>query len=60
VKGGTSTLGLPLDSAMLVGATAIAVTVGAWMYPKVVMEGDRERAGRLLNGNDRALTRQLQ
>jgi ABC-2 type transport system permease protein len=37
IAGGTSALGLPLDFAVMVGATAIAVTVGAWMYPRVVM-----------------------
>ena len=37
VKGGNSALGLPLDYAVLVGATVIAVIVGAWIYPKVVM-----------------------
>ncbi len=37
VAGGTTSLGLPLDFAVLLGATTIAVTVGAWMYPRVVM-----------------------
>lgn len=37
IVGGVSTLGLPLDFGVLLGATAIAVTVGAWIYPRVVM-----------------------
>jgi len=37
VAGGATSLGLPLDFGVLVAATAIAVTIGAWMYPRVVM-----------------------
>ena len=37
VEGGTSALGLPLDFLVLFGATTVAVTIGAWVYPKVVM-----------------------
>jgi len=37
ISGGTSALGLPLDFAVLVGATVVAVTVGSWIYPRVVM-----------------------
>jgi ABC-2 type transport system permease protein len=37
ISGGTSAFGLPLDFAILVGATAAAVTVGSWIYPRVVM-----------------------
>ncbi len=37
IAGGVSTMGLPLDFAVLLGATAVAVMIGARMYPKVVM-----------------------
>ena len=37
IAGGASTLGLPLDFGVLVGATAVAVALGAWMYPRVAM-----------------------
>ncbi len=37
IAGGVSTMGLPLDFAVLLGGTTIAVIIGARMYPKVVM-----------------------
>lgn len=37
IAGGVSAMGLSLDFAVLLAATALAVTIGARMYPKVVM-----------------------
>ena len=37
IAGGVSAMGLPLDFGVLLGATALAVIIGARMYPKVVM-----------------------
>lgn len=37
VAGGSSVMGLPLDFAVLVTATTVAVAIAARMYPKVIM-----------------------
>lgn len=37
IAGGVSAMGLQLDFGVLLAATALAVTIGARMYPKVVM-----------------------
>ena len=36
ITGGTSHLGLPLDFGVLIGTTAVLVTICAWIYPNVV------------------------